>query len=262
MLTCLVIKRVNVSALCRTNQHSSCHCHEEYAAFVLFLPSSHCSNCSPVFLRKSNVQLRENRQNPLIWNTKTGLRREKLGLLFTLIDVCFHAKNHPCGWDFPCDGSHTHRLLLATFSCVSQLLFCRWEVVVAGWEAPGAPRVRTVPSSLLLLHHRQTPLKTSWPRNNEHQEYKLSVCWGGGRRLRACGEGVSDGASKDLTLSYCPGARATQPLQHQVRGFGWSCGWRWAHINMPTSAMKLLRCKHIFASNCSGESGLLGALTF
>lgn len=158
MLTCLVITHVNVSALCRTNQHSGCHCHEEYAAFVLFLPSSHCSNCSPVFLRKSNVQLQENRQNPLIWNTKMGLRKEKLGLLFTLIDVRFHAKNHPCGWDFPCHGLHTHRLLLATFSCVSQLLFCRWDVVVAGWEAPGAPGVRTVPSSLLLLHHHQTPL--------------------------------------------------------------------------------------------------------
>lgn len=109
-------------------------------------------------------------------------------------------------------------------------------------------------------------LKTAWPRNpaeimntrNTNCLYAEEVAGGWGHVEK----GASGGVSRDLTLSYCPGARATQPLQHKVGCFGWSCGWRWARINMPTSALKPLRCKHIFASNCSGESGLLGALTF
>lgn len=99
-----------VSALCHTTQHSGCQCHEECDGFVLFLPFSHCSNCSPVFLRKSNVHLQEKRQNPLIWNTKAGLRKEKLGKLFALVGANFCAKYHPLGWACLCGGLHTHKL--------------------------------------------------------------------------------------------------------------------------------------------------------
>lgn len=96
-----------VSALCHTTQHSGCQSEECYG-FVLFLPFSHCSNCSPVFLRQSNVHLQERRQNPLIWSTKAGLRKEKLGKLLALVNANFCAKNHPCGWACLCSGLQAH----------------------------------------------------------------------------------------------------------------------------------------------------------
>lgn len=70
------------------------------------------------------------------------------------------------------------------------------------------------------------------------------------------------GLAKICPPIRCPGAKATQPLQHKVQRFGWSRGWQQVHINMPPSALKPLKCKDRFVSNCSGESGLLGALTF
>lgn len=53
---------------------------------------------------------------------------------------------------------------------------------------------------------------------------------------------------------------APEAAQCKVQCF--CCGQRWAHINMPTSVLKPLKCRHTLASNCSGESGPLGAVTF
>lgn len=175
MLTCLVIKCVNVSALCHTKQHSGCQCHEESAGFVLFLPFSRSSNCSPVFLRKSNVQLQERRQNPLLRNTKAGRRKEKLGQPFTLLDANFHAKHPPCGWAFPCDGLRAHGLPLATCCGVSRRLFHCW---LGGTGSP-----RSYGSAQLAICTTTKPLTQNSPakkscRSNKRHECKLSACWG------------------------------------------------------------------------------------
>ena len=209
MLTCLIIKCVNSSALCHTKQHSGCLCHEEYAGFVLFLPFSHCSNCSLVFLRKSNVQLQERRQKTLIWNTKS---RPDEGAARTA--VRFARCRFPCRksslwlgfpvWWFA--HRHTHRLPPDTCCGVSQLLLRRREVAAAGWRHLEPLQLRQCPAQY--LHRHQTPLRISWPKNpaevartmNVNCVCAKGVAGGWGHRET----GSTHGASRDLSLQLLP----------------------------------------------------------
>lgn len=151
---------------------------------MLFLPFSHCSNCSPVFLRKSNVHLQEKRQNPLIWNTKAGLRKEKLGKLLTLVEANFCAENHPRA-GLPCvvvcRHTHTHRLPLQGGTCNHNCPLC-------------APAPKLSQNSLA---------KTSC-RSSKHPEWQQAESM----KRWAQGMGLAE-----ICPWLLPGARAMLPLQ-------------------------------------------------
>lgn len=146
-----------------------------------------------------------------------------------------------------------------------QAAVCPGAFSIAGWVAPGAPGVTAVPSSPFAPPPNPS-LKIARPRNPAGVTNATSAsCLRAGGWQDAEGTGTRArvmALATSCPLGHCPGARATQPLQRNGRCFGWSCGWGRDRINMPTSTLKPLKCRHMFASNCSGESGPLGALTF
>lgn len=250
-------------ALCHTKQRPGCQCHKEYAGFGSFLPLSYCSNCSLVFLRESSVQLQERKQIHSFETLKQAWGRRSWDSCSLWYMQMSSQKNHPCGWAFPSKGLHAHALrdthqpiavCPGSFSAGGrlQLLSGRHRLP---WSYDSAwATVCTTTQSLF-------PNRLA--RGNKHHNGKylcavgLAGGWGHGGRWAPM-----MGLAKICPPIRCPGAKATQPLQHKVQRFGWSRGWQQVHINMPPSALKPLKCKDRFVSNCSGESGLLGALTF
>lgn len=163
----------------------------------------------------------------------------------------FTCKNHPWDWASPCDGlcTGTWGPTGGAVACPSSFAIggC-WLVLTGGHLAPlelqqclagyFCTATKPVPEQLgqksCRSRNENSPCAQGWLRG--HREMGLVMVW---------------------ERSVPP---APEAAQCKVQCF--CCGQRWAHINMPTSVLKPLKCRHTLASNCSGESGPLGAVTF
>lgn len=159
----------------------------------------------------------------------------------------FTCKHHPWDWASPCDG-----LCTGTWGPTGGAVACPSSFAIGVCWLGGTWHPQSCSSAWLAI--------SALPPNQSQSSLAKNPAEVGMKTL--CAEGWLRGHREMGLVMGWERSVPPAPEAAQCKVQCFCCGQRRAYINMPTSVLKPLKCRHTLASNCSGESGPLGAVTF